>query len=653
MVDTIKSREEVETFTEELMNAIKIASDNTIPKCRYSTKDNKWWGSELTALKKRLNALKRRVNYARAHGQGLEVLEEFKAARSEYRTQIKIAKTKMLRERLESVDETNVWESDYKLYKNQDDAVLGQIEKPDGSSTQSVKETNEFMLENFFPDTPQTTTLEMSIDETISDDPFFSSHEIEDAFNSLDNGKAPGFDYLTAHIIKASYKHLKAIINNWLNLCLKFGVFPRYFKRSRVKLIPKPKSSPQTPQGWRPICLLPIMAKVLDKLMTDRLQWHLWKRNKMSTNQYGFRPQNSTLDAIEDLVQHIDEQHEKGWRTLLISLDCTKAFDCAEYVEIMNAIKSKECPPNLTRLLEDYLKQRIVAIETETGSVQKAQTQGAAQGSVAGPILWNALFDEVLNMDFGQNMRLQSYADDLLAEISIPIRRNHHKGEGRVKNQIKSLVNIGNDVLKELSEWGKKRGINFNPEKTQAIIVKTKDTGQTTLEMNGSEIKITEELTVLGITIDSKLKFNKHIQERSDKATELTTKLSPMMTNVYGIQPSARQMLYRQAIEPTMTYGWPLIYERCLIGVNRVRLERAQRIAMGRHASGYRDCSHCSLTAITGQTIKPTTSPTPIRAMVPHFFKHLLFTKSSVTLCFTSLSVFPLPFPLPFPLLLL
>ena len=288
----------------------------------------------------------------------LDIWEEFKAKRTEYRVKIKVAKSNALKERLGSVDKSNLWESDYQKYKNQGDAILGQIKRSDGSFTQTMKETNEHMLGYFFPDAPLTTTMEVAIDESVNDDPPFTLYEVDNAFNSLENNKAPGFDYLTPLIIKASYKHLKPIMIKWLNLCLRLGVFPRYLKRSRIKLIPKPKANPKEPNGWRPISLLPIIAKVLDKLLTDRLQWNLWKNNKMNKNQFGFRPQYGTLDAIEELTQSVDRKKDRMRKTMLIGLDCTKAFDCARYEDILNALKKKGCPPNIIRLTEDYFETK-------------------------------------------------------------------------------------------------------------------------------------------------------------------------------------------------------------------------------------------------------------------------------------------------------
>ena len=445
----------------------------------------------------------------------------------------------------------------------------------------------------FFPEAPVTTTLQMAADDSLPEDPPLTHYEIRDAVRSLDNNKAPGFDYLTAPIIKEAYEVLDPIFDKWMNACLSFGVFPKYFKKSRVKLIPKPNViGVTTHKAWRPICLLPIMGKVLDKLMTSRINWHIWSKGHMSDHQYGFRPQTGTTDAIENLIHYCDDQ-KKNYKVLLISLDVSGAFDCAQWIDILNALTLMDCPPNILKLVSDYLKNRFVNIEFETGNAQKRQTQGACQGSVAGPVLWNILFNEVLRMDFGPNVKVQAYADDLIIKI-------RGRKQYPLRFTINDLVKTGNLVLKKLFDWGLKKHIVFNPTKTKAMLIRTyKNKKLKNLQMNGTPIDSVKDMQILGVLVDSKLKFDKHIRENCEKAMAMTTKFGQMMKNVSGIKPDARTMLYNQVIEPRLTYGLEIIPERCKTTRNLAKLERAQKAAMSRTASSYCDASHSSLTAIT------------------------------------------------------
>jgi hypothetical protein len=80
---------------------------------------------------------------------------------------------------------------------------------------------------------------------------------------------------------------------------------------------------------FRPINLLDSGGKVLEKLIIDRINHHVYSRGYMSDNQFGFRPQKSTVDAalvIKDLVR---ESLDSGEVIALVSLDVQGAFDAA------------------------------------------------------------------------------------------------------------------------------------------------------------------------------------------------------------------------------------------------------------------------------------------------------------------------------------
>jgi hypothetical protein len=69
------------------------------------------------------------------------------------------------------------------------------------------------------------------------------------------------------------------------------------------------------------------MGKTLEKMMVNRLQWHLLP--KLSHTQYGFLPQRGTEDALYDLTRHIEKEIQKRKSIVVVSLDIEGAFDNA------------------------------------------------------------------------------------------------------------------------------------------------------------------------------------------------------------------------------------------------------------------------------------------------------------------------------------
>ncbi|GBO26092.1 hypothetical protein AVEN_51484-1 [Araneus ventricosus] len=103
------------------------------------------------------------------------------------------------------------------------------------------------------------------------------------------------------------------------NKCLHLGTFSDLFKNEDE---PEDEAS-----SYRPISLLPTICKVLEKLLTQRFNYHLKRLNKISDNQYGFREGRSTELAIHPLIQKIHEGKMKNPHVLVLSIDIKGAFD--------------------------------------------------------------------------------------------------------------------------------------------------------------------------------------------------------------------------------------------------------------------------------------------------------------------------------------
>ncbi|GBP60536.1 Retrovirus-related Pol polyprotein from type-1 retrotransposable element R1 [Eumeta japonica] len=94
-----------------------------------------------------------------------------------------------------------------------------------------------------------------------------------------------------------------------------------------LKVIPKlGKGDYARPKSYRPIGLLPVLGKTVERMLVGRLQWHLMP--KLQATQYGFMPQRGTEDALYDLMTFYKELNLKKI-VLMVSLSIEGAFDNA------------------------------------------------------------------------------------------------------------------------------------------------------------------------------------------------------------------------------------------------------------------------------------------------------------------------------------
>jgi hypothetical protein len=137
------------------------------------------------------------------------------------------------------------------------------------------------------------------------DDEEFTKEEIQAVLERFDPGKAPGEDRLNRDILLKIFKSFPIFFTELYKECLRKGYFPKRWKHSTIIPIVKPgKEGSSEVTKYRPISLLNVGGKVLEKLLIDRINYHVFSNSLLNENQYGFLPQKSKTDvalAAKDL----------------------------------------------------------------------------------------------------------------------------------------------------------------------------------------------------------------------------------------------------------------------------------------------------------------------------------------------------------------
>jgi hypothetical protein len=134
----------------------------------------------------------------------------------------------------------------------------------------------------------------------------------------------------------------------------------------------------------------------------------------MNENQFGFRPQKSTVYAAMAIKAFVQESLDAGEVIALISFDVQGAFDAAWWLGILSELKDCKCPKNPYELTMSYFTQRTAALSTNSLRTEKAVSRGCPQGSCCGPRFWNLQFNSLLELKFMARTKVVAYADDLL-----------------------------------------------------------------------------------------------------------------------------------------------------------------------------------------------------------------------------------------------
>jgi hypothetical protein len=238
------------------------------------------------------------------------------------------------------ISATNPWIVIYRIAagKRKEATQITTLRKLDGTLTTNLNETLTHMLRHFTLEDNQNNDneyhkqLRKQSQESIdtADDKEFTVREIKNALASMGNKKVPGEDGITSEIYKSFVKILPRYITDIYNGCLMSGTFPMRWKKAKILPITKPgKKSSDKVTKFCPISLLEIGGKVLEKVLINRINHHVFSQGFMNTNQYGFTPQKGTIDAAMEIKEFVKEGLAAGEVIALVSLDIKDAFDAA------------------------------------------------------------------------------------------------------------------------------------------------------------------------------------------------------------------------------------------------------------------------------------------------------------------------------------
>ena len=351
---------------------------------------------------------------------------------------------------------------------------------------------------------------------------------------SLNTRKSPGEDQITPAILKTCHSYISVPIADLFNHSLSVGRVPARWKIGVISPIYKGGRRSDV-ANYRPVTLLPVVSKVMERIVAERIQNHLESQNLLSAAQHGFRKHRSCLTNLLTTLDDWTSTLDSGDCIHSCFLDISKAFDRVNHDLLLKKLRAHGVTGNLLAWLKDYLADRYTKVRVG-GTLSRTieVTSGVPQGSVLGPILFLIFVNDLPQL---VGCKIVLFADDI-------------KIWKRIKSTEDCLL-LQKD-LDTLNDWSAENKLPFNFQKTQMLALGK--TFEHTYRLGTQDLKWTSSGKDLGVLVCGSLKSSSHCQVIFKRASQTLG----MLKRILGrFSPTVFPAILNTYLRPSMEYALP------------------------------------------------------------------------------------------------
>lgn len=385
--------------------------------------------------------------------------------------------------------------------------------------------------------------------------------EVARALKTVKTVSSAGADGLPGIVIRNLADAIASNITFVFNSSIATNIFPDVWKLANIVPVYKCKGSKTDPSNYRPISILPLVARTFEKLICTQLASYCTYTNVIPPNQHGFRKSGSCETALIAATDHWLQCVDQGEIVATLLIDLSKAFDTIPHQRLLCKLRDIGFNTNALHWFKSYLanrKQRVISMEGYTKFVEV--NRGVPQGSGLSPLLFNIYVSELPECC---TSHVFQFADD--------ITQSEHST---------SLVDAKSklvDSFRNIEMHCNNLGLTININKTQFIIFKAPNKKLDTnpeIIIQGVTFQALQSVTLLGFALDQHLLFGTQIKNVTKKCRGLLGVLRKVSTI---LPKEILKLMYTSLIRTHLEYGSAILQSAST--THRLKLETIQKIA--------------------------------------------------------------------------
>ena len=380
--------------------------------------------------------------------------------------------------------------------------------------------------------------------------------------------KSPGVDFLDGRLLKPIVGIVAPVVTHIINLCLTKNIWLQGWKIAKIIPIPKNKKLQFSESNSRPISLLPILSKIMEKIVYEQIQSYFSNNYLFTDFQHAYRKKYSTTTAMTQMLDDWCNEITQKKMIGTVFLDFSAAFDILDHELLLAKLKRYGFSSSALLIIKSYLSERWQMVYFNGSESDLKQVRhGVPQGSCLGPLLYS-----IFTNDFPlalKTARMTMYADDTTIYLA--------------ERTIDGLNRKLSEEMKLVTEWVNCNGLILNVSKTTSMVIGSnyslRSNPELNVMINNKLIKHVKEVKLLGIIIDRTLSWDMHIKR-------IITKIGNILSMIRRCSKYLTTQITKQVIQALvlshMDYCTVVWSNTSLANIRKLQLiqNKAARVAL-------------------------------------------------------------------------